>query len=398
MRTVTLELHADQTSYIGRAGDRIVDTGKLELWVGASSTDIRQRISLTMYRAGTHRRLRSSADADRFARLMFVDLPLDELRSYRPAVAEPADFDQFWQRQLEQARTVDSTAEFRPVDTPLTSVQVLDATFPGYGGDPIRGWLLVPAALRPGAPLVVEYVGYNGGRGDPLDWLAWNAAGYPHFVMDSRGQGGGWRSAATADPRDPGEPSSNGFLTRGIADPSTHYFTRLYVDAVRAVDAALSHPVADGRGVLVTGGSQGGGLAIVAAAQHRRVSACASDTPFLAHPERAAQITDSAPFSELAEYCAVYPERYQQVFRTLSYVDVVNHAKRAQVPALFSVALRDDITPASTVFAAYNHFAAEQKSIEVYPFADHGGGGTTQLRRKLQFADERTSGRADELT
>jgi cephalosporin-C deacetylase len=45
---------------------------------------------------------------------------------------------------------------------------------------------------------------------------------------------------------------------------------------------------------------------------------------------------------------------------------VVNHAKRATAPALFSVGLVDDITPGSTVFAAFNHYAGP-KQIEVYP-------------------------------
>jgi beta-glucosidase len=40
-RTVSLRLHADLTSYTGRAGVRIVDEGDVELRVGASSTDIR---------------------------------------------------------------------------------------------------------------------------------------------------------------------------------------------------------------------------------------------------------------------------------------------------------------------------------------------------------------------
>jgi len=56
----------------------------------------------------------------------------------------------------------------------------------------------------------------------------------------------------------------------------------------------------------------------------------------------------------------VHSDKVEQVFSTLSYVDVVNHAKRATAPALFSVALTDDITPASTVFAAYNHYGHGQ--------------------------------------
>jgi beta-xylosidase len=47
-RTAVIRLHADLTSYTGRAGRRQVDPGEVELRVGASSTDIRQVIGLTM--------------------------------------------------------------------------------------------------------------------------------------------------------------------------------------------------------------------------------------------------------------------------------------------------------------------------------------------------------------
>lgn len=38
---VLIDLHTDAASYTGRAGRRIVEPGDLELWVGASCTDIR---------------------------------------------------------------------------------------------------------------------------------------------------------------------------------------------------------------------------------------------------------------------------------------------------------------------------------------------------------------------
>jgi beta-glucosidase len=44
-RTVVIELPADLTSYTGRAGRRIVEPGEVELWVGASSRDIRARLA-----------------------------------------------------------------------------------------------------------------------------------------------------------------------------------------------------------------------------------------------------------------------------------------------------------------------------------------------------------------
>lgn len=331
---------------------------------------------------------------------MFVDLPIAELRDYRPEMAEPADFDAFWSDQLAVARACAIDAVFEPVQTPLRHAEVLDVSFAGHGGDRVRGWLLLPADRLPGAPVVVEYVGYSGGRGDPMDWLTYSCAGYPHLVMDTRGQGGGWRSADTPDPGDSGAPSTSGFMTRGIMDPPSYYFTRLFVDAARAVEAATAHPSTAGLPVVATGVSQGGGLAI-AAAHLAGVVATMPDVPFLAHFERALRVTDSDPYGELVKYFSVHPERVEPALRTLSYIDVVNHARRAQVPALFSVGLIDDITPASTVFAAYNHYGVPagtgkqvnhrhihkhiHKHIQVYPFNGHEGGRTDQLAAKLAF-------------
>ena len=166
---------------------------------------------------------------------MFVDLPLAELRDYRPDVYEPPDFDEFWTREIGDARSHDVNAQFTPAETAIRHAQVFDVTFAGHGGDPIKAWLLIPLAGAPNETVIVEYTGYGGGRGNPLDWLTWSSAGYPHLIMDTRGQGGAWRSAETSDLGDGGQPSSPGFLTRGISDPRGYYYTRLFVDAARAL-------------------------------------------------------------------------------------------------------------------------------------------------------------------
>jgi beta-xylosidase len=46
--TVVLEVHADLTSYTGRAGRRLVDSGDVELRIGASSADIRAALCFTL--------------------------------------------------------------------------------------------------------------------------------------------------------------------------------------------------------------------------------------------------------------------------------------------------------------------------------------------------------------
>jgi cephalosporin-C deacetylase len=315
---------------------------------------------------------------------MLTDLPLAELRRYTPDVAEPADFDSFWSGQLAAARAASWAPEFTPAGTAIRYADVFDVTFAGFAGDPVKGWLLVPHEQVPRGAVVVEFIGYGGGRGDPLDWLPWSGAGYIHLIMDTRGQGGGWLGADTPDPSDNGAPSTRGFMTRGIADPRTHYYTRLFIDAACAVAAARHHPATAGLPLVTTGMSQGGGLSIVAAHLSGDVRAAMPEVPFMAHPRRAVEVTNSYPYQELTEYCAVHRDQVETVFRTLSYVDVVNHAKRAQAPALFSAGLADDITPPSTVFAAFNHYAGP-KDIAVYQFNGHEGGGTLHLRAKLDF-------------
>lgn len=315
---------------------------------------------------------------------MLVDLPIEELEHYRPEVEEPDDFDDFWAEQLNTARQA-AAPHFEPVTTALTSAEVFDVTFAGHGGTAIKAWLLVPRELEANRPLIVEFVGYGGGRGEPLDWLAWVSTGHPHFIMDTRGQGGGWRRADTADPTDTGGPATPGFLTRGIRDPREHYYTRLFVDAALAVDAARAHPRLGGRPVVTTGSSQGGGLSLAATHLNRSVAATLPDVAFLAHFRRAVRLTDTLPYGEIIQYCSVRPQETDAVFRTLSYLDVVNHAKRIRVPALFSVGLIDDITPPSTVYTAYNYYAGAPKQIVHYPFNGHEGGGLAHFHAKLEF-------------
>ncbi|WP_142191709.1 acetylxylan esterase, partial [Streptomyces calvus] len=83
--------------------------------------------------------------------MALFDLPLDELREYRSASTAPEDFDAFWSKTLREAREHDLDARFEPVDTGLSTVEVFDVTFAGFGGHPVKGWLTVPA--RAAAPL-----------------------------------------------------------------------------------------------------------------------------------------------------------------------------------------------------------------------------------------------------
>lgn len=320
--------------------------------------------------------------------MALFDMPLYALREYLPELDEPADLDAFWAATLAEARRVPVLLSIEPVDNGLALVDSYDVTFAGHSGSPIRAWFDRPAGATGDLPVVVEYLGYGGGRGEPHERILWAAAGCAHLLMDSRGQGGAGVRGSTPDPVGSG-PAAPGMMTRGIASPHTSYPTRLLTDAARAVDAARELPGVDGR-VVLTGNSQGGGLALGAAGLVPDVQGLMTNVPFLAHMRRAVDLVDTEPYREIVRFLAVHRDREEEVWRTLSYVDVMHLGRRAQAPALFSVGLRDTTCPPSCVFAAHNHYGsaggtAPDREIAVYPYNGHEGGGAQHQRRMLDM-------------
>jgi len=316
---------------------------------------------------------------------MYFDFPLDQLKTYLPPREEPADFDIFWQQTLNESKKYDLSPEFTPVDYGLKLVDCFNVIFSGYMGQRIRGWLLIPKNASTPLPCVVEYIGYGGGRGFPTDWLLWSNVGFAHLIMDTRGQGSTGLPGDTPDLNTEGSaPQVPGFMTRGILDPETYYFRRLFVDALRAVETARSHPVIDGEKIIVSGGSQGGGMTLAVAGLDPNIFAAMPDVPFLCHFSRAVTLVDTPPYNEISKYLKFHRDQVETVFHTLSYFDGVNFSAHAKAPALFSVGLMDMTCPPSTVYAAYNHYAGS-KDIRIWHFNDHEGGGSHQILEKIKY-------------
>jgi len=320
--------------------------------------------------------------------MAFFDLSLDALQTYRPELKSPADFDTFWRRTLDETRQYDLNPQFSPVNYSLTLVDIYDVTFAGYAGQSVKGWLVLPKQHEGKLPCVVEYLGYGSGRGFGFEHLLFASAGYAHFVMDTRGQGSVWRHGDTPDLAIDGDnPQFPGFMTRGILNPETYYYRRVFADAVRAVELVRSHPAIDVSRIAVTGGSQGGGISIAVAGLVPDLTAVMPDVPFLCEYQRATSLVDTAPYSEIASYLKIHRDKLETVFNTLAYFDGVHFAARSKTRALYSVALMDTICPPSTVFAAYNHLDAP-KQIAIYDYNGHEGGGSHHALEKLNFLSE----------
>ena len=181
----------------------------------------------------------------------------------------------------------------------------------------------------------------------------------------------------------------SGYSTFGLDSRERYYYRRVYTGTVRANDFLTSLPQWDGRNLGVTGGSQGGALAIVTAALDRRVTRLAAYYPAL---------------SDVTGYLQQRAGGWPHMFRapdgpnghrddakiaTTRYYDVVNFARRLTVPGLYSWGFNDETCPPTSMFAAYNVITAPKRLMLAY---DKGHSATQEQ------VDDVYSWLADELS
>ena len=296
--------------------------------------------------------------------MALYDKPLAELVVYDPPTTKEADFDAFWAETLAESAATPLRPEIRPVNYPALGVKVFEVFYDGWRGARICGWYLVPDG-GPNLPALVQYHGYSGSKGDIYRYLMWALQGYAVLAVDTRGQSG-----MSTDPGPYSGGHVKGWMTQGITDPQEYYYRGAYVDCVRALDFVQAQPEVDADRIGITGMSQGGGLTVAVAALDSRPIVAMPEMPYLCHYRRAVDMAVRLPYLEISDYLKRWPDRFDQVWRTLSYFDNMNLADRISCPVLMNVGQVDDICPPSTVYATYNKIRAP-KEMKVFPYHNH---------------------------
>lgn len=303
-----------------------------------------------------------------------------ELESYLPLLTRKQEFDLFWERELEESRNLPLGLRAERVeDYPSKYVKVYEISYQGMENTRIHGWYLAPqTAGKDRVPCVVQYHGFSGSRGLPSDHLYWTALGMAVLAVDCRGQGG-----ITADYAGYREAYFDGLACRGILNPHEYYYRHVYLDSIRAIDAACAMEETDREKIILHGISQGGALVMAAAALDGRPAAALADVP--GNSDLRTRVEgEYGSFGAVAAYLRRFPQHTDTAFDTLSYFDTMNLADRITCPVLCSVSLKDNTCPAKCFFATYNRIRAE-KQIEIYPFCGHENAYSIQMEKKLVF-------------
>ncbi len=277
--------------------------------------------------------------------------------AYGTTTTRPADFDQFWDDVRAEAARIPLNPRVEPIPLRSTEeVEVSEVTYDSLDHVRIACWYCRPRKRAERLPALIHVPGYVS---EPVLPKATARQGYAALSVAPRGK---LRSNRQFNPGYPG------LLTHNITDRQTYSYRGFYVDALRAVDFLLGQPEVDPTRIGVTGSSQGGALTIVIAAMRREITCAAAGAPYLCGFMDAIRLTRSYPYQEINDYLRLYPEREEQVRRTLEYFDGINFAPWITCPIIVNIGLQDDVCPPETGYALFRAIGSPDKKL--YPYAN----------------------------
>ena len=321
-------------------------------------------------------RMKAAIDGKTYEHHVKVGFSPEQLTPY---TKNPADFDDFWKRNLEDARKEVAS------DRMMVKCEKVDK----YSTDDVDCFLLklhtdkqhsIYAYLtKPKKAGKYPVVLCPPGAGiktikEPMRNIYYAQNGFIRMEMEIHGlhpemteeQFKEISSAFSGE---------NGYLQNGLDNRDNYYMKHVYVACVRAIDYLCSLPDWDGTNVFVQGGSQGGALSLITAALDTRVTACVANHPAL---------SDMAGYAETGR-TGGYPHlnRINQMLttekiQTLQYYDVVNFARRIMCPVYMTWGYNDNVCPPTTSYIVWNLITAPKESL-ITPINEHWVTADTSL-------------------
>lgn len=235
------------------------------------------------------------------------DYPLEKLKTYQGCNPRPNDFDNFWDKSLEEMHSNKSRMELVPAQFQVPGVECSHLYFTGVSGARVHAKLLRPKQTSGPHPAVLMFHGYSVNSGDWSDKLNYVAQGFTVAALDCRGQGG-----LSVDEGGVTGNTLHGHIIRGLEDalrglPEKLLFRQIYLDTAQLAKIVMEMPDVDPQRVGATGASQGGALTVACAALEPRIKRAAPVYPFLSDYKRVWEMDEAKDaYLELKDYFRLF--------------------------------------------------------------------------------------------
>lgn len=369
--TVNYEI-ADDMLAADRKGEVVMKHGRAVIDMGTRNTPGFRDL-----------RLSAVVDGKKYVHHVKVGFSVDEIR---PFTREPADFMDFWNRNIEDMRAVplsytkEKAEEYctDKIDCYLLKIRL------NKQNQSVYAYLFYPKNAQKGSCPVVLCPPGAGIKTikEPLRHKYYAENGFIRMEMEIHGLDPRLSKETFDDITKAFNGRENGYLYNGLQDPDRYYMKRVYLSLIRCLDLLTALPEWDGRNLIVQGGSQGGALAIVAAGLDRRVTQCIVNHPAL---------SDMAAYS--AGRTGGYPHfnKVDGMFtdrnmRTMAYYDVVNFARHVTADVYMTWGYNDNTCPPTTSYAVWNTFTCPKEAL-ITPINEHWTSDDTEYRQ-MEWARE----------
>lgn len=284
--------------------------------------------------------------------------------------SKPKDFDSFWKETVNELNTEIVFEKIK--DSIVGNKSWKLVKIKSYNDVFIYAWASEPIA-KGKYPIKIRFSGFGKGSDDrnkiSTPWFL-KQENTINMTVDIRGQG------ASVD-----QVKYEGFLTNGLYKKETYIYRGAYMDAVKSIDFISKNPKSDGN-IIVTGGSQGGALAIVATALNLKVTMCVIGFPFLT--DMSSYNKKQWPMSIFMHYCRVKKVDYFELKEVLSYYDMLNFADKITVPIFIRTQEIDKTTPKEGCVKFFNQIKSDKKEIYIEPCEGHGCSSKSKRANEME--------------
>ena len=275
----------------------------------------------------------------------------------RPMTDMPEDFAAFWERaKAENAKIPMDPRVERAEQWCTDKVDVYYVRLQSFRKDNyVYGYVSVPKSKGP-QPAVLYVPGAGVAKTKPSTYMA--EKGVITMTLGIHG-------IPLDMPDENYDILKNGALYNyqfvNLDNRDQYYYKRVFMGCIRAIDYLFTRPEFDGERLMVSGGSQGGGLSIVTTALDPRVKYFVCFYPALC--DHMGYLYDRAGgWPHMFDRTRAYFRTAERILNS-RYYDAANFARLIRVPGFFSWGYNDLSCPITSMYSAYNVVTAPKELV-----------------------------------